>query len=185
LHVEFLRGLNNLNQYVIPLKGLKEGQHSYHFKIDDTFFDEFENSEIKKGNLNLQVLLNKQINIISLDFIINGYINTTCDRCLEDFKLNINSSNQLFIKFSEDENDEDEIIYISENKHQINIAQYIYEFINFNIPLKKIHPVDENGNSDCNIEMIGKLKKLRKENSDEIDPRWEELKKLKNKINKN
>lgn len=180
MHVEFLRGLNYLDQYVIPLKGLKEGEHSYHFKINDTFFDEFENSEIKKGKLNLQVLLNKQMNVISLNFKISGHVDTICDRCLENFDLEIDSSYQLFIKFSENENDEDEVIYISENKHHINIAQYIYEFIHFSIPLKRIHPVDKNGKSKCNIEMIKKLKGLKKENSDKIDPRWEELKKLKN-----
>ncbi|MFC2138642.1 DUF177 domain-containing protein [Bacteroidota bacterium] len=171
--------MNNLDQYVIPLKGLEEGQHSYHFKINDTFFDEFDNSEIKKGKLDVQVLLDKQTNVITLEFNIQGFINTTCDLCLEHFDLNINSSNQLYIKFSENENDEDEVIYISESKHHINIAQYIYEFIHFNMPLKRVHPTDSNGESKCNIEMINAIKGFKKEESDEIDPRWEELKKIK------
>ncbi len=161
------------------MKGLKEGEHSYHFEVNDTFFDEFDISEIKKGNLKIHVILAKQISVITLTFKINGFVNVTCDRCLENFNLKINSSTRLYLKYSENEVDDDEVIYISENKHSINIAQYIYEFIDFSLPLKRIHPEDNEGKNTCNIEMINKLKKLNSEGSEMIDPRWEELKKLK------
>jgi len=46
------------------------------------------------------------------------------------------------------------------------------------LPIKKVHPEDNDGNSTCNPKVIKKLEEL--ENQNPIDSRWNELKKLKN-----
>lgn len=170
--------MNILDQYVIPLQGLEEGDYVYTFEVTDTFFDEFENSEIKKGKLDAEVILSKHASVITITFNLNGSVELLCDRCLENFNYKVSSSNSLFIKFGLVDNDKNgDIIYISDPEQQINIAQYLYEFAHLNIPIKRIHPENEKGESLCNKEMLKKLNEL-SDNKTNIDPRWEELKKL-------
>jgi len=65
---------------------------------------------------------------------------------------------------------------------QVDVSQYVYEMIVLSVPVKRIHPGVEDGTLES--EAIDTLEKLspkinkEKEQEDEIDPRWAELKKL-------
>ena len=90
---------------------------------------------------------------------------------------------KLIVKFGNETYEEtDEILIIPETDYQIDLYHYVYEYINLLLPVKKVHPEDSNGNSTCNAEVIKKLEEL--ENQNPTDPRWNELKKLKNNITK-
>jgi len=54
----------------------------------------------------------------------------------------------------------------------------IYEFVCLAIPIKKIHPDDENGNTTCDPEMIEKLDKYVVREGEENSTVWNDLKKL-------
>ena len=73
--------------------------------------------------------------------------------------------------FSEEINDE--IVFIKQNTDVINVSKFIYEFFLLSIPLKRIHPSLVNEN---NIDNFVFSTKKKKENN--IDPRFEKLKKL-------
>jgi len=75
----------NLKDYVISFRGLKIGNHEFDFQITDSFFETFEYSRTKKGNIALKVILNKAENMLKLDFFFNGYVHVICDSCGEDF----------------------------------------------------------------------------------------------------
>jgi len=170
-----------LNKYSIAYQGLSEGLHEFNFEIKDTFFEYLEYSEIRKGNLIAQVRLNKLSQLLELTIEISGTVETTCDRCLEEFNLPVSYSGRLFVKFSESEEDlDDDVICISPEDNEINLAHYLYESINISIPLKRVHPDDKNGKSQCNPEMIKKIKEhqINAPAEKDVDPRWDELKKL-------
>jgi uncharacterized metal-binding protein YceD (DUF177 family) len=66
---------------------------------------------------------------------------------------------------------------IPRNESQIDLSQYIYEFINLLLPLRVVHPDDENGVSMCDKAVLAKLA----EHSipePKADPRWDILKKI-------
>ncbi|PKP44142.1 MAG: hypothetical protein CVT95_11330, partial [Bacteroidetes bacterium HGW-Bacteroidetes-12] len=112
-----------------------------------------------------------------LGFKIKGSIEVPCDRCLDEVKLKIKGEENLIVKFGdEDYDDTDDLVVLPENEHQINIAKYIYEYIQINVPQKRAHKKKE-----CNQEVIEKLKKVEvKENKTQnIDPRWSKLTQLK------
>ena len=88
-----------LDQYVIPLKGLKEGEHHYTFEVTKKFFEHFEHSEIKNGNISVNIILNKTASVIEMIINLLGKVEVICDRCLETFMMPINSSDILYIKF--------------------------------------------------------------------------------------
>ena len=73
----------------------------------------------------------------------------------------------------------DEIVVIPEHDYEIDLSQYLYEYINLILPYRKVHGEDENGNSLCNPDIIKKIEEHTEEEA--TDPRWDALKKLKNK----
>jgi uncharacterized metal-binding protein YceD (DUF177 family) len=167
--------------FVIPLSGLKEGHRTYNFEIGEGFFELFEGSEIREGELISFVEIEKRSSHIDLRFRITGHVKISCDRCLEMFMQPIDTENRLLIKLGKnwDENDPD-ILTIPYDEHELDIKQFLYEFIHLALPLKRIHPDDENGNSGCNPEMLKKINEHKVNSDKEADPRWDELKKLMN-----
>jgi len=173
--------VNYINKYRIAYQGLSVGLHEFDFDINDKFFESIEYSEITKGQLTAKVLVNKLSQMLELTIKINGTIEVCCDRCLEDFNLPISFSGILFVKFSGSEEDlDDNVICLSPEENEINLAHYIYESINLSIPLKRVHPLNKSGKSQCNPEMIKKIKEhqINAPIDEDVDPRWDELKKL-------
>jgi uncharacterized protein len=165
-------------QFVIPFKGLKVGQHEFVSDVDDAFFESFEGSEVTKGDVHVEIILIKRENLLEFDFSLTGNVNIICDRCLDEFSLPIEYETKLFVKFGENfEEQTDEIIILSFAEHEIDLSQYIYEFICLSLPYRRVHPDDENGNSTCNKEMISKLNQyIVNESDQDTDPRWDNLK---------
>jgi uncharacterized metal-binding protein YceD (DUF177 family) len=175
--------VENLSKYQIAYQGLSEGIHDFDFDVDDSFFEGLEYSEIKKGSLKANVLLNKKSTFLELDFKISGSIELLCDRCLDEYNQEIDYEGKIFVKFSTNEGDlAEDVIVLSPSDNELDIAHYIYESINLSIPLKRVHPDNEDGECTCNPEMIKKLEnyKIEEPTEDEnIDPRWNDLKNLK------
>ncbi|MBE9468250.1 MAG: DUF177 domain-containing protein [Bacteroidetes bacterium] len=168
-----------LKQYCVPIRELKQEGSSFDLFVDEKFFEQFENSDIKKGNVNVNIILTKTAQNIILSFNIVGSVNVICDRCLDYFDLPIKIKEKLVFVFS-DENKSlsDDFITLNKDKNEINVAQYIYEFITLSLPIKKTHPNDEFGNSTCNKKMLEKLKVYTQKKETQIDPRWNKLKNL-------
>jgi uncharacterized metal-binding protein YceD (DUF177 family) len=175
--------VENLSKYQIAYQGLSEGIHDFDFDVDDSFFEGLEYSEIKKGSLKANVLLNKKSTFLELNFKISGSVELLCDRCLDEYNQEIDYEGKIFVKFSTNEGDlAEDVIILSPSDNELDIAHYIYESINLSIPLKRVHPDNEDGEYTCNPEMIKKLEnyKINEPTEDEnIDPRWNDLKNLK------
>ena len=174
--------MNYLSQYTLPFSGLSEGKHQFDFTVDDRFFAEFETSEVKKGELEIAVELEKRSTHLSLTFKIDGVVELVCDRCLENFSYHVESKRKLLVKFSEKQiEDEAELIYLRPTAFEVEIAQYIYEFVILSLPIRRIHPDGEDGKTLCDPVMIKKLEELRHHSNtldEPDDPRWNELKKI-------
>lgn len=173
--------MKGLNEFDIAFVGLKNGSHTFFYRIADSFFNHFENSLVQKGNVKVELLLEKTSVMLVLNFAIQGEIETACDRCNEDFNLPINGTYTTYIKFFSDEpptQEETDVVYISRNEDTLNTAQLIYEDIILSIPVRKVHP-EKNGKPTCNEEVMKWLNEPKQKNEETIDPRWEKLKKLK------
>lgn len=172
--------MKKLNEYVIPFKGLKDGEHNFDYVLDKSFLNNFDNSDVKDINMNVGVKLIKNNRLLEFTFHLKGNVLVECDRCLDDISLPVNYQSTTIAKSENIEDAQDDIIYISPSESEINISQVIYENIIFSIPLKRVHPV-KNGKSQCNSEMLKKLNKYLIENSNQKpDPRWNELTKILN-----
>lgn len=169
--------MSNLNQYIISFAGLKNEKHNFNFKIEREFLKHFEfPEEVEDITAELDFSLNKQSTMLTLNFRIEGKVKTICDRCADDLLLPVFSEEELLVKFGHEKKEVDEkILIIPFSDTEIDISQYIYEFITFAIPLKKVH-----AEGKCNAESIKKLNeiKTKTEKKDKIDPRWQELLKI-------
>jgi uncharacterized metal-binding protein YceD (DUF177 family) len=167
--------------YTIPLGGLKEGRHTFDFEIDKVFFEQFEESEVKEGSLIANIVMDKRSSHLDLAIRISGNVRICCDRCLELFFYPLVCENRLLVKFGKSLDDIDpDILSLPVGESELDLQQHIYEFILLALPIRRVHPDDENGNSTCDPEMLKKLDELIVEEDPESDPRWNELKKLMN-----
>ena len=149
-----------LRKYSIPYKGLSVGNHEFTFKVDERFFAAYDSSEIKGGNVDVDVKMTKQANLISLDLGIRGEVIVECDRCLDDVSLPVDYDGTLVVRFSETEQESDgEVLWLSPMETEIPLAQYIYDSIVLSLPIQRVHPDDENGRSTCDPDMLARFRK--------------------------
>lgn len=174
--------MNNLKAYLIPFLGLKIGKHQFDYQVDNTFFAHFDYDEFNDASVKVSIILEKKSTLLELEIKHKGTVNVPCDVSGEEFDLAIKGNLKLVVKFGDAFNDEnEELLIIPHGEFQINMAQYIYESIVLSVPLRRIHPGVKDGSL---TEVIEKLESLApKENKEseqknEIDPRWENLKKL-------
>jgi len=176
--------MSKTKEYTIPFVGLKLGKHKFEYQISNAFFEIFDYNEFQNSDIKVNVVLDKQSNLLELNFKHEGTINVPCDLTSEDFDLPIKGKLKLIVRFGETfNNDNEELLILPFGEFEIDIAQYIYEMIILSIPLKRIHPGIKDGS--LNTEALTKLKELtikekKKEVKEEenIDPRWDKLKQL-------
>lgn len=171
-----------LKKYKIPFSGLAAGQHDFEFEIDNKFFDCYEHSLIKKGNLRALVELQKQENMLVVNFNVEGTIELTCDYCLNEFDYPLSFKERTLVKFVlEDWEDEtEEVIILSKTDHELDISTLLYEYTNVRVPYYS-KCTEQGVDVSCNPEILEKITGNSGENEEEkIDPRWEALKNIKN-----
>ena len=168
-------------EFHIPFSGLKQGKHEFDYTIENKFFESFGYNEFNDVSIRLHVVLNIMSTMMELEMQAEGSVNVECDTTGEPYDQKISGSLELVVKFGDEYNDEnDEILIIPHSEHRLNIAQYVYEMLVLAVPQKRVHP----GVLDGTLESVA-LKKLEelhpkeiREDKEKIDPRWDELKKL-------
>lgn len=170
-------------QYSIPLTGLKEGSHIYEFEIDSDFFAGFEGSEIGAGELSAVVTLVKRSSHMELEMALRGSVEVECDRCLEPYMQRVETKGRLLIKDGNQwEEVDDEVLIIPHGESQLDLSQLIYEFAHLGLPIKRLHPEDDEGYSGCDPDMLERIDGFTdddREGDEKYDPRWSDLGKLK------
>lgn len=171
-----------LKEFIIQFVGLKVGKHHFEHKIEQTFFDYFEYTEFNNVNIDVNVELEKKSTLLELRFKASGYVNINCDLTNEPYDQTIENEFELVVKFGDEFNDEHiDILIIPHGTYEISIAQYIYELIVLAVPIKRVHPGVEDGT--LGSEILKKLEELspkveEEKEEEDIDPRWNTLKKL-------
>lgn len=178
--------VHELDKFNIDIYKLPNGTHNYQFEIGNSFFEAFENSIVEKGNGKVDLELEKTDTFIKLHFRINTTVELECDRSLDLFDYPLHTENTLLLKFGDSEEEiNDEIVIIPRDKQRINLAQYIYEFIGLSIPMKKLHPRYSEESEDDELIYSSESStpdapdNKDQDGEDDIDPRWQKLKKLK------
>ena len=176
---DFFRGnVNHPDQYQIAFSGLNPGTYIFDFQIGDSFFEQLQDAEIKGGQVSVIVTMAKEERMMDLHLEISGQVRVACDRCNELMDMEVDGRERLIIKLGDHYFEESEDVQvIPDTAHQFDLGPFMYEYIHLLLPIRRVHPEDEAGSSQCDPEIIRKLKELSERHME--DPRWEALKKLK------
>jgi uncharacterized metal-binding protein YceD (DUF177 family) len=118
--------------------------------------------------------------MMDLHLAIEGKVSVACDRCNEQMEMDVKGNERLIIKLGDRYYEEsDDVQVIPDTAHQFDMSPFLYEYIHLLLPIRRVHPEDEKGNSRCDPGIIRKLKELSE--SHMPDPRWEALNQLKKK----
>lgn len=128
------------DHYMIDLKRLPLGTHSFDFQLDDDFFASLEKSEILNGNVVCKATLNLREEDYQLNIAVHGTVFVVCDRCLDPMPLEIDDEQEIFS--ADEENDQ------MVNGQTVNLQWLAYEIVSINIPIVHCHQPGE-----CNQQM--------------------------------
>jgi uncharacterized metal-binding protein YceD (DUF177 family) len=153
--------------------------------VEDSFFEQFEGSEISKGNLSVDILLNRLSNMLELDFDIEGEVEVLCDRCLDPFTIPTSYEGKLLVRISDSISEDekvDDVWYVNSNEHELDLAQYIYESICLSLPIQRYHGILNTSQNECDSSMLEKLNQLSNSSNEaeNYDKRWDKLKDIQN-----
>ena len=172
--------MDKLRNYDVSFSGLKIGKHEFRFEIDKEFFQLFDTEqEFTNPKINVEVFLNKHTTFLEFEVKVDGKVELVCDITNDSFDHDIENQIDILVKFGEEYDDsEEDAVTILAKDHAFNVAHLIYENVALSIPMKKISP----NISDEDLAILEKFRpKEIEEEEQEVDPRWEALKKLKDK----
>lgn len=185
--------MGHRRDFEIAFVGLKPGVHEYNYEITDRFFEtqpsgeqRFGQQDFRNCKANVKLSLDKKNGFMLLKFEIGGTLEVTCDRCSSTLPLNLWDEFNMTIKMVEepelmnDQEDDPDVCYISRGESHIDVASWIYEFINLSIPMQKTCGYEKMDGPDCNPAVRDVLKKMEPESDEKKDnPIWKGLEKFK------
>ena len=173
--------MKSISVHKIEFAGLKVGKHQFSFELNKEFFENFSFFDFNNISLKVDIDLTKKSNLLELNFYAKGSVNVNCDMTNEPFDMPFDKEDFLVVKFGQEYNDEDnEILVLPFGEHKIILDQYLYELVILSLPRKRVHPGVEDGTLESEIiEILDELKPSGL--GLESDPRWDKLKKIKNK----
>lgn len=165
------------NEFLIPVNGLALGAHSFKFDINDDFFADLDYSEVKHAAVTVDLEVLREELMMTLNFLVDGKVLVTCDRCADEFYIPIHSEQVFYIKFgAEGVEESDDVVVVPAEEHAYDVRSLIYEYIILSIPMHRVHP-----DGECNPAVLALLSHDEEPSDEEIatDPRWAALKDVK------
>jgi len=128
--------MSEKDHYIIDLKRLPVGRHSFDITLDDAFFRSLEKTEVLSGQVEAKATLNLREEDYQLNIAVHGTVFVVCDRCLDPMPLEIDANDALMNDEPEAPNDELDLTWLA------------YEIVSINIPIVHSHQAGE-----CNKQM--------------------------------
>jgi uncharacterized metal-binding protein YceD (DUF177 family) len=188
-----------MDTYKIDLLSSGLGGKTFEYEIGDDFFADIDGL-IQRGNIHSTVVCRSAGEVFKFQIHSVGTIIVPCDRCLADFELRIETTNDLNVKLGDEYADEGECVIVPEANGYLDLAQFIYEFIALSMPMTCCHEPGKcddtmmrelskhqstrsgDEGDECEDSENGGVQTSTGEDSVEpVDSRWAALKQLKNK----
>ena len=180
--------MGHRRDFEIAFVGLKPGIHEYNYEIRDKFFEAFQQQDFRHCKANVKLTLDKKSSFMLMKFEIGGTLEVTCDRCNSNLPLELWDEFNITVKMVEepelmnDQEEDPDVYYIGRGERHLDVADWIYEFINLSIPMLKSCGFENMEGPHCNKAALDVLKKMEPEEKaeNEENPIWKGLEKFKN-----
>lgn len=167
------------SKLTFKIQELPEGASDKHVELPEDYFEFDEEMHLHEAAVDVSFY--RTDHFIKCSFTVNSTMELICDRSLKPFELNSTGSFDIIFEpgdVEESETAESAVRQIPTKDLVLDIDKEVRDTILLGVPTRKIHPdyLNEEGiPTEYETKKFGDIK----EDSDSIDPRWEELKKLK------
>ncbi len=175
--------MDALAPFRIPAATLKADQATFDWKLGPEFLAIFDDQhETEKGLFTVTMELQRTAGITTLYFVIQGQVDTPCDRCTAAIQLPVNGKYQLIVKFGDVAETTDEVVFVDPESLALNVGPHIYDFILLSIPIsRRIPGCDTSENPPCDMTVLSYISlknDIDQPDGDDDDSPWEDLKKV-------
>lgn len=160
------------------IQEIPDGQSVRDISLKEQDLD-FEDITIKQAGVKIH--FHKTLHFIKVEFDVQADMELICDRSLKPFDHQVQGSYEVLFKpdvKATSESEKSRVKAFNVHEMTLSLDQEVRDTILLELPVKQLHPryFDENGIPiDFETKKFGEYK-----DEEPIDPRWEELKKLKN-----
>ena len=176
----------NKRAFGIAFVGLKPGVHEFNYELDEKFFAEKGALDFSNPKASIKMSLEKNTGFMLLKFEVGGNADVTCDRCGNSLNIDLWDEFKMLVKLVENpeemnnQEEDPDVFYISRSESHLNVGDWIYEFVMLSIPMQKMCSPEKMGGSQCNLEVLAKLKEMEEyHQKNNINPIWKGLEKFK------
>ena len=179
--------MSRRRDFQIAFVGLKPGLHVFEYEIDDSFFEAFQTPEFRKCRARVHLSLDKQNGFLRLKFELGGQLEVTCDRCNSNLPLELWDEFPITVKMVEDpqtmnnQEEDPDVYYIGRTESHLNVADWIYEFINLSLPMQKTCSFENMDGPHCNPQAREWLNRTDSTPPPSENPIWKALERFKGK----
>ena len=178
--------MSHRREFEIAFVGLKPGIHEYDYDINDRFFEAFQQQDFFNCKATVKLTLDRKQGFMLLKFAMGGTLEVVCDRCSNNLPLELWDDFNITVKMVDEaelmnnQEEDPDVYYISNGESHIDVANWIYEFINLTIPMQKTCDFEKMDGPHCNKVALDVLKKLETKKEEETsNPIWKGLEKFK------
>lgn len=154
-------------KYSLNVARLVVGEQEDTFPIDGAFFEHFQHSPIKEGDVTAHLRMVKTTTFLDVTFHLIGYVVVSCDRCSQPYHHPIDESYRIIYSFRPGlQNDEVEVMYTDSVESQLPISQELYDFVQVSVPIRKVAPPEIH---TCDPSILALIKADEDEDEDLFD----------------
>jgi uncharacterized metal-binding protein YceD (DUF177 family) len=170
--------MDALKDHTISFSGLKDGHHHFGLELAQDFFEATGEEEFLGGQVHVDVDLDKSATMLVTHIHTQGTVTVSCDRCNTPMAMAVDGAQrQIFALGGEEGLDDEELVSLPADAHQVNLTHYIYECLRLAMPLRHVHA---EGQCDPDAERALARLATDTEHAPDPDPRWAALQQLKN-----
>lgn len=189
--------MSKFSTFQLPLKSLTPGRHEFEYRLDKSFFEAMESSDVRDADVNARLTVTYANDVYQLAFVLTGTLTVVCDRCLDLLDLPVDATYNVTVKYGDAyRDDSDEVLEIPTSANELNVAYMLYDTAELAIPIKHVHPlgkcnrqmsaalhkhrVTQAGDEDADLEnqLIDEMEAADGDAPANTDPRWDALRDL-------
>ena len=156
------------NFLLVDLNGLSSGERHWSGTLDGKFFVSFGNTEILDAGVSVEVGARKTEAGALVDVLMKGKLTVSCDRCLEDLQIPVESEALLEVRHEgrteTAPEDGRELVFIGVEETELDLTQVVYDYLCLSLPIQRHH---EDGK--CNPQVLKYLNAGKSEEKPEND----------------
>ncbi len=174
--------MDALAPFRIPLAALKVDEAAYHWDLGPDFLALFDpDHHLADGLFSVDMTLSRTGGVTTFDFYVEGKVDTICDRCMAPITMPILADYQVVVKFGNPAESTDEVVFIDPEAPDLNVGQYLYEFVILSVPIsQRIPDCEKLDLSPCDVSVLNYLSQqalISPPEPSEPSSLWDELKK--------